>query len=154
MTICAYRILILIQNWFTSIKSIEPKWISREKESEKPRYFLSLLVLDVFLFNSTSYSFYSCVREQWIYPHFTYKRTYFASRLTVLSSAGFKNSFPDMSVTLVQSLMAEFGTCFHRKYTDISDHNRILNGGGVGYSKWFWSITGKVYWQCNEKKLP
>lgn len=36
-----------------------------------------------------------------------------------------------MSVTLVQSLMAEFGTCFHRKYTDISDHNRILNGGGV-----------------------
>lgn len=35
-----------------------------------------------------------------------------------------------MSVTLVQSLMAEFGTCFHRKYTDISDHNRILNGGG------------------------
>lgn len=34
-----------------------------------------------------------------------------------------------MSVTLVQSLMAEFGTCFHRKYTDISDHNRILNGG-------------------------
>lgn len=37
-----------------------------------------------------------------------------------------------MSVTLVQSLMAEFGTCFHRKYTDISDHNRILNGGGGG----------------------
>lgn len=37
-----------------------------------------------------------------------------------------------MSVTLVQSLMAEFGTCFHRKYTDISDHNRILNGGRGG----------------------
>lgn len=49
----------------------------------------------------------------------------FSSNVTVLSTVGFRNSFPDMSVTLVQSLIAEFDT-FSR---------------GV-YCGWWWGMTG------------